>query len=98
MYTDVAAAAERMGSTHRAVYQPNESRALEYDELFREYARLRFLSHSTADSSHVLTSLRRLCVTTLTRYRALHDHFGRQEHVMRRLKAMRRKAAATQAA
>ena len=37
VYSGVAAAADRMGSTLREVYQPNESRALEYDLLYTEY-------------------------------------------------------------
>ena len=38
VYSGVAHAADRMGSTLREVYQPNEARALEYDLLFTEYA------------------------------------------------------------
>ena len=37
VYSGVAQAADRMGSTLREIYQPNEARALEYDLLFTEY-------------------------------------------------------------
>ena len=84
-YPSVAAAADRMGRTHRDVYQPNHARALEYDALFAECVGSRTIQPIPN---------KRRDAACCGRYRALHDHFGRQEQVMRRLKGMRRKGCA----
>lgn len=39
-YPDIRAAAEAMGKSNRGVYQPNETRAKQYDLLYTEYDRL----------------------------------------------------------
>jgi len=39
-YADIRAAAKAMGSVQKAVYVPDETRALAYDELFAEYTAL----------------------------------------------------------
>jgi L-ribulokinase len=60
-YPDVHVAARAMGKVERAVYQPNEERAEQYDALYAEYMRL-------------------------------HDHFGRGDGMLHRLRALRRAA------
>ena len=40
VYPNVNAAADAMGKVNKAVYTPNEERALQYDKLYREYAEL----------------------------------------------------------
>jgi L-ribulokinase len=64
-YPDIRAAAQVMGRSEQAVYQPNPDNVAAYDEMFADYT-------------------------------TLHDYFGRGgDDVMHRLKARRRKAAAT---
>jgi len=59
-YPSVAAAAEAMGRVRRAVYQPREAEAREYDRLYREYLELHdYFGRGANDVMKRLKAIRR---------------------------------------
>ena len=63
-YSSVHAAAEAMGRVQRAVYTPDEARALQYDRLFAEYSMLHdYFGRGANDVMKRLKALRREVMT-----------------------------------